>query len=222
MATSKTVSTPLMSKQSSSKTTSSTMSPLHLSQELLKFHPNWTWPSYGLISGMLKAVQKPRVSSIGASMLGASSLQSGALMLILVSLNAKTAGDGNIQPSRAKYKDQNMSSTMAPINGRTNVNLDGVVRRMKNQTLLNLKQRKENHALTHSSIWIVREIIKLTLSSTPSRNIVSTENGNKRNTSRSMKTRSSPFALQGVPSFINDCSKSQSIFAKCLKELTHC
>ena len=211
-----------MSKQLSSKTTSSTTSSLHLSQELLKFHPNQTWPSYRSTSGMLKAARKPRISSIGASMSGASSLQSGALMLILVFSNAKTAGDGDIQPSHAKYKGQNASSAMAPINRRTIANSDGVVRQMKNWTLLDLKQRKENCAPTRSSVWIVEENIKLTLSSAPSGNIVSTENGNKRNTSRSMKTESNLFALQGAPSFISDCLKSQSIFAKCSKELAHC
>jgi len=81
---------------------------------------------------MLKAARKPRISSIGASMSGASSLQSGALMLILVFSNAKTAGDGDIQPSHAKYKGQNASSAMAPINRRTIANSDGVVRQMKN------------------------------------------------------------------------------------------
>jgi len=93
---------------------------------------------------------------------------------------------------------------------------------MKNQTLLDLKQRKENCAPTCSSIRIVEKNIKLTLSSAPSGNIVSTGNGNKRNTLRSMKKGPNPFALQGVPSFFNDCSKSQSIFAKHLKELAHC
>ena len=171
---------------------------------------------------MLKAARKPRVSSIGASMLGASSLQSGVLMLILVSPNAKTAGDGNIRPSHAKYKNQNASSAMTPINQRTIMNSDGVVRQIKNRTLLDLKQRKENHALTCSSVRIVEENIKLTLSSAPSGNIISTGSGNKRNMSRSIKTGSNPFTLQEAPSFINDCSKSQSIFTKCLEELVHC
>ena len=115
-----------------------------------------------------------------------------------------------------------MSSAIVPINQRTIVNLDSVVRRMKNRTLLDLKQRKENHAPTRSSVRIVKENIKLTLSSAPSGNIVSTGNGNKRNTLRSVKTGSNPFALQEALSFINDCLKSQSIFAKRLKELAHC
>ena len=115
-----------------------------------------------------------------------------------------------------------MSSAIVPINQRTIVNLDSVVRRMKNRTLLDLKQRKENHAPTRSSVRIVKENIKLTLSSALSGNIVSTGNGNKRNTSRSVKIGSNPFALQEALSFINDCSLSQSIFTKCLKELTHC
>ena len=85
---------------------------------------------------------------------------------------------------------------------------------MKKQTPLDLKQRKENHAHTCSSVQTVGETTKPTQISVHSGGIDSTENGSRRNTPRSMKTGSSQFALWGVVKFNND-------FAKCLKKFTH-
>ena len=102
-------------------------------------------------------------------------------------------------------------------NRKTITNSGGIAKQMKKQTPLNLKQRKENHAHTCSSVQTVRETTKLTQISIHSGGIGSTENGNKRNILRSMKTGSSQFALWGVVNFNNDFAKPQNIFTKCLK-----
>ena len=73
-------------------------------------------------------------------------------MLILVSLNVKIVGDRDIRLSHAEYKGPNVSSIMALINWRIITNSDGVARRMKKLILLDLKQRKESHVLTRSSV----------------------------------------------------------------------
>jgi len=71
------------------------------------------------------------------------------------------------------------------------MSLDGVARQMKELILLNLKQRKEIHVLTRSSVLIVMEIIKPTLTNVHSGSTISIENGSRRNMLRSMKTGSS-------------------------------
>ena len=83
-------------------------------------------------------------------------------MLILVSLNVKIVGDGDIQLSCAEYKSPNASSVIALINWKIIMNLDNVVRQMKKQILLDLKQKKESYVFTHSNVQIVGEITKPT------------------------------------------------------------
>jgi len=101
------------------------------------------------------------------------------------------------------------------------VNLDGITRQMKKQTPLNSKQRKGNHAHTHSNVQTVREITKLTQINVHSGGINSTGNGSRKNMLRSMKTGSNQFALWGVVNVKNDFTKPQNIFAKCPKKFTH-
>ena len=143
------------------------------------------------------------------------------LTWIRVYPNARTAGSGVMWHSLAEYKDLSVSNATVLTNQKTIVNLGGVARQMKKQTLLDSKQRKENHAHTCSSVQTVGETTKLTQISVRSGGIDSIENGSRKNTPRSMKTGSSQFALWGVVKFNNDFAKPQNIFAKCLKEFTH-
>ena len=126
-----------------------------------------------------------------------------------------------MQHSLAEYKDLSASNAIVLTNQKTIVNLDGIVRQMKKQTPLNLKQRKWNHVNTCSNIQTVRETTKLTQINVCSGGIGSTKSGNRRNMLRSMKTGSGQFTPWEVSNFNNDFTKPQNIFAKCLKEFTH-
>jgi len=78
---------------------------------------------------------------------------------------------------------------------------------MRRQTHLVLRQRKVNHAPTHSNALIVGANTKPTPTSTYSGGINSTENGTKRNTPRSMTTGSIRFAFWKVASRKYDFEK---------------
>ena len=146
----------------------------------------------------------------------------GVLTWIWVYPNAKTAGSRVMWHSLAEYKDLSVSNAMVLTNQKTIPNLDGTARQMKKQTPLDLKQKKGNCVHTCSNIWTVGETTKPTQINVHSGDISSTKSGNRRNTLRFMKTESSQFAPWGVSNFNNDFTKPQNIFAKCLKEFTHC
>jgi len=57
------------------------------------------------------------------------------------------------------------------------VSLHGVVKQMRKQILLILKKRRVNPVHTHSSVQIVKEIIKLTWINTYSENTISIVTG---------------------------------------------
>ena len=145
--------------------------------------------------GTLKAEQKQKILSIGVLTSEVLLLLLDPLMLIPVSSNVKIVGDRDTQLSHAEFKSPNVSNAMDPINWKTIVNSDGVVKQMKNWTLPDSKQRKGNCVPIRSSARTVGETIKPIPSNILSGNIVSTENGNKRNMSRSVKTGSSQFIL---------------------------
>ena len=107
-----------------------------------------------------------------------------------------------------------MLNTIALTNPKTTVNLDGVTRRMRRQTYLASKQKRTNFAHIPSNALIVGETTKPTPTNTPSRDIVSTESGSRRNMLRSVKTESSLFALQRTVSNNYDFMKPQDIFSK--------
>jgi len=75
-------------------------------------------------------------------------------------------------------------------NQKTTKNLGGAAKQTRRQTHLVLKPKKVIFAHTHSNVPIAEAITKPTLSSAHSGNTGSTESGNKRNTSRSVKTGS--------------------------------
>ena len=95
----------------------------------------------------------------------------------------------------AESKVLSASSVMALTNPKTTMNLDGIARLTRRRTLLTLRQRKANYAHTLSSALIIRGTTKPTPTNAPSGDTNSTENGNKRNMLRSVKTGSSQFAL---------------------------
>jgi len=74
------------------------------------------------------------------------------------------------------------------------MNSGGVARQSRRQTLLVLRWRKVNYACTLSSALIVGGTTKPTPTNTPSGDTNLIENGNKRNTLRSVETESSRFA----------------------------
>ena len=96
-----------------------------------------------------------------------------------------------MQHSLAEYKDLSASNTMVLTNWKTIANLDGIARRMKKQTPLDLKQRKGNHVHTCSNVRTVGETTKLTQINVHSGGIGLTKSGNRRNMLRSIKTGSS-------------------------------
>ena len=100
-----------------------------------------------------------------------------------------------MQLSRAKFKNQNTSNVMVPTSQKTTMNSDGVARQMTRLTHRGWKQRRGSHALILSSAQTVEEITKQTPTNVCSRDIGSTENGNKENMLRSVKTDPSRFVL---------------------------
>jgi len=102
--------------------------------------------------------------------------------------NAKTAGGGDTQPFLAESKVPSASSATVHTNLRTTVNSDGAAKQTRRQTHLVSRQRKMNHASTHSNALIVGANTKPTPTSAHSRGIDSIENGTKRNTLKSMTT----------------------------------
>jgi len=68
---------------------------------------------------------------------------------------------------------------MASTNLKTTMNLDGVARLIRRQTLLALRQRKVNYIYTLLSILIIRGTIKLTPTNAFFGDTNSTKNGNK-------------------------------------------
>ena len=146
----------------------------------------------------------------------------GVLIWIRVYLNVKTAGNRIMWHFLTESKDPSMSSAMVLTSWKITVNLDGAARQMKKQILLDLKQRKGNHAHICSNVRTVRATTKPTQIYVHSGDIDSTGSGNRRSMLRSVKTGSSWFALQGVANLNNDHTKPQNLLTKCLKELTHC
>ena len=92
---------------------------------------------------------------------------------------------------------------------------------MRRQTLLVSRQRKVNHAYTLSSTLIVGGTTKLTPTNSLSGDTDSIENGNKRNMLRSVKTRSSQFALQRAVNRKYDSEKPQDFFTKHSQNPSH-
>jgi len=82
-----------------------------------------------------------------------------------------------------------------PTSPKATANSGGVVKRTKNPTLHNLKQRKGSHVLTHSSVQITKEITKLILTCIHSGDIDLIGSGSKRSTLRSIKTGPNQFVL---------------------------
>ena len=135
--------------------------------------------------------------------------------------NARTTGSGAMQLSLAESRDPSASNAMAPTNQKITTNSDGVVRWMKRQTPLNSRQRRENHIHTRSSAQTVGRTTKPIQTNVSFEGTDSTESSSKRNTLRSVKTRSSQFVLWRVANTNNDSTKTQNILTKCLQELSH-
>ena len=136
--------------------------------------------------------------------------------------NVKTAGTEVMRHFPAESKNLNVSSAMVLTSWKITKNLDGAVKQMKKQTLLNSKQKKENLAHIHSNVWTVRATIKPTQIYVCSRGINLTRSSNRRSMPRSMKTGSSQFTLWKAVNLNNDYKRPQNLLAKHPKELINC
>ena len=135
--------------------------------------------------------------------------------------NVRIAGSGVMWLFLAESKVPSVLSVMALTNPKTTVNLGDVARLMRRWTLLASRQRKANHAHTLSNALIAGRTTKLTPTNVHSGDTNSTENGNKRNMLRSMKTESSQFALQRAANRKYNSEKPQDFFTKCSQEPFH-
>ena len=114
-----------------------------------------------------------------------------------------------------------MSSAMDHTNRKTTEILDGATKRMRRQTHLISRPKKVILVYTHSNVPIAEATTKPTPSSAHSGNTGSTESGNKRNTSRSVKTGSIQFDPWKETSNKHDSEQAQHHFSKCLQESSH-
>ena len=141
------------------------------------------------------------------------------LTWIQMFLNVRIVGNGATRLSHAKFKNQNVLNAMVPTSQKTTVNLDGAARQTTRLTHWGWKQRRGSHDLILSSAQTVEEITKQTPTNVHSGDTGSTENGNKENTLRFMKTDPSRFILVWMANFKNDCEEPKNSFAKCSQKL---
>jgi len=104
-----------------------------------------------------------------------------------VSLNARIARSENIQHFHAKSKEQNESSVMIPTSLNITANLCGITKQTRKLILQDLKSRRANHTLTHSSALTAEASIKLTQTLVPSGSIASTVIGTTKSNKNFMK-----------------------------------
>jgi len=135
--------------------------------------------------------------------------------------NAKTAGNGGILLIRAVFKEPNVSNATGRTKQNITENSVGVVRRMLKLILPDLKQKRANPALTHSSVQTAKENIKPTRPIVRSGSIASTENGTLRSMPRYVKTDLNPSTLPRTVVLNNDFEKPESIFSKRSQEFSH-
>ena len=135
--------------------------------------------------------------------------------------NVRIAGSGVMWLFLAESKVSSALSVIISTNPKITVNSDGVTRLMRKQTLLVSRQRKVNHTYTLSSTLIVGGTTKSTPTNSLSGDTDSTENGNKRNMLRSVKTRSSRFTLQRAVNRKYDSEKPQDFFTKHSQNPSH-
>jgi len=93
-----------------------------------------------------------------------------------------------MQHFHAKFKRLNASNAMGRTNWNTTKNLDGTARLMPRSTRQDWKQKKGNHAPTHSSVQTVVETIKQTPTNVRFGVTGSIGNGIRRSILRSMRT----------------------------------
>ena len=109
--------------------------------------------------------------------------------------NIKTAGNRGIPLTRAVFKEPNVSNATGRTKQNITENSVGVVRRMLKLILLDLKQKRANPALTHSSVQTAKENTKPTQMTVCSGSIASTGNGTLRSMLRYVKTDLNSSAL---------------------------
>jgi len=110
--------------------------------------------------------------------------------------SVKPAGSGVTQHFRAEFKGLNASNAMGHTNQNTTKNLDGAARLTPRSTHQDWKQKKGNHAPTHSSVQTVTETIKQTPTNIHFGVTGSIGNGIRRSTLRSVRTDPNRSALK--------------------------
>jgi len=136
--------------------------------------------------------------------------------------SAKIVGSGVMQHSRAESKVQNASNAMGCTNLNTIGNLASAARWTPRLTRQDWKQKKRNHAFTHSSARIAEETTKRTPINVHFGDIGSIGNGIRGSMLRSVKTDPNRFVLKEIVEPNNNCEKPQNFFAKRSQKLPHC
>ena len=106
----------------------------------------------------------------------------------------RTAESGNMQCSYTDSKKLNVSSVTALTNLNITTNSHGVVRQTRSLTLLDSRPRRANYVLTHSSVPIVKAIIKWIQTCTSSGSITSIAIGTTKNNKNFIKVEATLFA----------------------------
>jgi len=91
--------------------------------------------------------------------------------------SAKTAGNGVTPLSHAEYKEQSVSSAIAPTSPNTTENSVGAAKLMLKLTHLDWKPKRVSHAPIHSNVPTAKEITKPTPTPACFGDIASIENG---------------------------------------------
>ena len=105
----------------------------------------------------------------------------------------RIAGSGNMLSFCIELKRSNMLNTMVLINSNIIVNLLGVAKLTKKQTLWDLRPKRVYHSLTHSNAPIVEAIIKQTWTLVLFESIILTMTGITKNNRNFAKVRVTQF-----------------------------
>jgi len=134
--------------------------------------------------------------------------------------SAKTAGSRATLLFCAGFKEPSVSNAMAQTSWNTIENLDGAARLTTRSIHQDWKLKKENLAPTHSSAQTVMETTLPTPINAHFGTTGSIGSGTRENMLRSMRIDLNQLILKQMMLLINDCGKSQDLFAKYSQELS--
>jgi len=132
--------------------------------------------------------------------------------------SAKTAGSGATLLFCTGFKEPSVSNAIAYTSRNTIENLDGAVRLTTRSIHQDWKLKKGNLAPTRSSAQTVVETTLPTPINAHFGATGSIGSSTRENMLRSMRIDLNHFILKRTTLLINDCGKSQDLFAKCSQE----